>query len=157
MAANIGIAPPDFTTDVGRIRRAIGDTDPTSVTTGQGTYLFFSDAELSSMALDWTGHWRYAAAEAMDTIGSTQALLLKVFKANDLEVQGDRVAAAMFKRAASLRADDDKIQQNLLNEGFVVIDPTPTWGWGPFGPIEFDGTPEGGSFPVVFTHIWSGS
>jgi hypothetical protein len=157
MAANLGISPPDFTTDIGRIRRAIGDTDATDVVTGSGTYLFFSDIELSSLALDWTGHWRYAAAEAIDTIAATQVLLLKVFSANDLSVKGDLVGKALMQRAAVLRATDDKLQQHILNSSFNIVDTTTTWGWGPFGPIEFDGTPEGGAHPVVFTHIFAGS
>ena len=156
MAANIGISPPDFTTDVGRIRRAIGDTDATDVVSGSGTYLFFSDAELSSLALDWVGHWRYAAAEAIDTIAATQVLLLKVFSANDLMVQGDRVGKALLQRAAVLRATEDKLNQSILNSGFNIVDTTTTWGWGPFGPIELDGTAEGGAHTVVFTHIFGG-
>ena len=41
--ANTGVAPPNFTTDVGKVRVLLGDTDPTNVAAGSGTYMYFSD------------------------------------------------------------------------------------------------------------------
>jgi hypothetical protein len=50
MAANQGVAPPDFTTAVGQVRLLIGDTDPV-VDEGAlvGTYVFYSDAEIAGL------------------------------------------------------------------------------------------------------------
>jgi hypothetical protein len=68
---------------------------------------FFSDEEIAAF-LDMTGDdVRYAAADALDTIASDQALVVKAVKILDLQTDGPATAESLMKRADKLRAQAD--------------------------------------------------
>lgn len=59
--ANRGVAPPNFGTPVGRLRRDIGDTQYIALVpaeTGFGDYAYFSDSELEQYITDGNSHSR---------------------------------------------------------------------------------------------------
>lgn len=103
--ANDGIAPPDFTTNVGKVRVLLGDTDPTNVSGGEGEYLFFSDTELEALLELHDDNVKLTAARCMETIAGSQALLLKSWSSDDLTVNGDRIAKELRELAKQLRAE----------------------------------------------------
>lgn len=103
--ANSGVAPVDLTTDVGRVRVLLGDTDPTNVAGGFGEYLYFSDAELDSVLAMYDSNPKLAAARCLETIAASQALLLKSWSSDDLSVRGDAIAESLRKIAQQLRAE----------------------------------------------------
>lgn len=86
----------DFTTDVGKVRLLISDVDEAAFT--------FSDAEINAF-LDLEGDdVRIAAAVALETLASNEALVFKKMRAERLlEVDGTAVAKALMERAAALR------------------------------------------------------
>jgi hypothetical protein len=103
--ANDGVAPPDYTTDVGKVRVLLGDTDPTDVSDGEGTYMYFSDDEIAAFLTMYGDNVKLAAARCLETIASSQALLLKSWSSDDLTVNGDRIAESLRKLAAQLREE----------------------------------------------------
>jgi len=103
--ANDGIAPPDFTTNVGKVRVLPGDTDPTNVSGGEGEYLYFSDTELEALLELHDDNVKLTAARCMETIAGSQALLLKSWSSDDLTVNGDRIAKELRELAKQLRAE----------------------------------------------------
>jgi 2-polyprenyl-6-methoxyphenol hydroxylase-like FAD-dependent oxidoreductase len=103
--ANDGIAPPDFTTSVGQVRVLLGDTDPTDVAGGFGTYMFFSDDELTALLDMYDDNPKLTAARCMETIAGSQALLLKAWSSDDLTVNGDRIAKELRELAKQLRSE----------------------------------------------------
>jgi hypothetical protein len=128
--ANTGVAPVNLTSDVGKVRVLIGDTDPTGVAGGSGTYLFFSDAEITAILGMYENSPKLAAARALETIAGSQALLLKSWSSDDLSVRGDAIAKELREIAKQLRAE-------VLSESssdFVALiqtvdadDPVETW------------------------------
>ena len=103
--ANEGVAPPDYTTDVGKVRVLLGDTNPTDISLGEGTYLYFSDDEIAAFLTMYGDNVKLAAARCLETIAGSQALLLKSWTADDLTVNGDRIAESLRKLAAQLREE----------------------------------------------------
>jgi hypothetical protein len=103
--ANDGVAPPDYTTDVGKVRVLLGDTEPTDVSGGEGTYMYFSDDEIAAFLTMYGDNVKLAAARCLETIASSQALLLKSWSSDDLTVNGDRIAESLRKLAAQLREE----------------------------------------------------
>ena len=103
--ANTGVAPTDFTTNVGKVRVLLGDTDPVNVSAGEGEYLFFSDTELEALLELHDDNVKFTAARCMETIASSQALLLKSWSSDDLTVNGDRIAKELRELAKQLRAE----------------------------------------------------
>ena len=115
------VFPPDFTSDVGRVRKYIPDVrqvaDPANPY-DEPSYIF-SDEELQSFVDDQTElgiiptrswHIRRAAADAMIAIANDENLILKKIVTEDLETDGPAVATAMIKAAtlAYSRADAEE-------------------------------------------------
>lgn len=89
----------DPTTNAGKVRMLIPDRVEADA--------IFSDEEINAY-LEMNGDGvKYAAADALDTIASDQALTLKVITLMDLQTDGAATAAALIKRAASLRTQAD--------------------------------------------------
>lgn len=103
--ANTGVAPVELDTNIGKVRVLLGDTDPTNVSGGEGTYLFFSDDELTAILGMYSDSPQLAAARCLDTIAGSQALLLKSWSSDDLSVNGDRIAKELRELAKQLRAE----------------------------------------------------
>jgi len=103
--ANTGVAPTNFSTDVGKVRALLGDTDPTDVSGGEGTYLYFSDDEIGAFLTMYGDNVKLAAARCLETMAGSQALLLKSWSSDDLTVNGDRIAESLRKLAAQLREE----------------------------------------------------
>ena len=95
----------NLTSDVGKVRVLIGDTDPTNVSAGSGTYLYFSDAEITAILGMYENSPKLAAARALETIAGSQALLLKSWSSDDLSVRGDQIAKELREIAKQLRAE----------------------------------------------------
>lgn len=117
--SNSGVAPVDLTSNVGRVRVLLGDTDPTNVVEGFGEYLFFSDEEITSLLSMYSDSPQLAAARALETIAGSQALLLKSWSSDDLTVNGDRIAKELRETAKQLR------QEALASESSEAFDIVP--------------------------------
>lgn len=89
----------DVATEVGKIRLLIPDTDAAAHV--------FEDIEVATFyALE--GSLKGAAALALETIASNEAMTLKVMKLLDLQTDGAKVADSLLKRAAELRKQADR-------------------------------------------------
>jgi hypothetical protein len=116
--ANSGVAPVDLTSNVGRVRVLLGDTDPTNVAEGYGDYLYFSDDELDAVLGLYDDNPKLAAARCLETIAASQALLLKSWSSDDLSVRGDAIAESLRKIAQQLRAE---VVSGESSDAFEII------------------------------------
>lgn len=91
----------DTATDRGRVRMLITDRDEENP--------IFQDAEIDAFLDMNDDSVRLAAASALETIATDQALVLKVLVTLDLETDGAKVADSLMKRAASLRAQEESV------------------------------------------------
>ena len=103
--ANLGVAPPDYDTEVGQVRALLGDTDPLDVSLGIGTYMYFGDDEINAFLTMYGHNVKLAAARCLETISMSQALMLKAWSSDDLTVHGDRITESLRKLAAQLREE----------------------------------------------------
>lgn len=85
----------DPTTDIGMIRLLITDLDSTAP--------LFDDDQIQAF-LTLEGTVRLAAAVALETIATSEALISKKIKTQDLSTDGPAVAKELRERAAQLRA-----------------------------------------------------
>jgi hypothetical protein len=111
----------DPTTSVGRCRLLVKDNV-------QATAIFDDEDYEAFLALE--GDVRLAAAQALETIASDEALQTGVFKAGPVSLDGATVSDALLKRAELLRAQAGLIDPTtgLANyAGFdiaeTVVDP----------------------------------
>jgi hypothetical protein len=79
------------------------------ITDRDETNPIFQDAEIDAFLDMNDDSIRLAAASALETIATDQALVLKVLVTLDLETDGAKVADSLMKRAASLRAQEESV------------------------------------------------
>lgn len=118
---NQGASPIDVTTPVGQVRLLVGDTDASDVTGGQGTYLWYSDDEITAL-LTLMGRPQRVAVHILRGIAFSTALKLKKWTSADLQTDGEAINAALLAAA-------DAIEKGLVavdaeQGGLVVIVPT---------------------------------
>jgi hypothetical protein len=96
LPSRLGAPPPtlDPATDLGRVRLLVPDLDEAA--------LLFTDAQLAAL-LDMEGSVKLAAAQALDVVASSEAMVSKVIKTQDLSTDGAKVSAELRARAAALR------------------------------------------------------
>jgi len=94
----------DVETDAGKVRLLITDTDSDNA--------IFTDAEinafLSMTKVNDENDVRLAAAQALDTIATSEALVQKRIKLLDLSTDGPSVAKELRERAKDLRRQVDE-------------------------------------------------
>lgn len=90
----------DYTTSAGMVRVLVNDLEV-------GDFVF-TDEEIAAYLAMEGDNVKRAAAQAIDTIADNEALASKVYRSQDVGTDGAKVADALRKRAASLRAQADK-------------------------------------------------
>lgn len=130
------VSPPDFSTAVGKVRALIPDIDQVDWERDGNASYIFSDSHLEGLLslyppienpddVDYksTVHIRRAAADAVDAIATSEALISKVVKTEDLQTDGAKVANALVQRAIQLRRQADKEESDLdLDTAFTIVD-----------------------------------
>lgn len=145
----MSVYPPDFTSDIGRIRALIPDVEQVDQdNTGVVNYLFEDDHLAAILAVQRSvsgapmARLRRAAADAVDALATSEAYISKVIKTEDLMTDGAKVANAMTTRAANLRRDADREEDEIGAAAFEVVSFQPR----PLEtlPLSWRGWPSGG-------------
>lgn len=97
----------DPTTPRGQVRLLLNDVDDNN--------LVFADEEIDGFLAIEAGSVKRAAAQAIDTNASNEALASKVLRTQDLQTDGAKLAQALRDHAATLREQAD------LDEGWFDI------------------------------------
>ena len=90
----------DFTTPVGQVRLLISDVDKNNP--------ILDDPQIDGYLAIAGGFVKLAAADALDAIATSEALVSKVIRTQDLATDGTKTAAALRAHAAALRARHDQ-------------------------------------------------
>ena len=106
----------DPTTDSGMVRLLLNDVDDAA--------RVFTDVEIDAFLTLEGGNVKRAAAQAIDTNATNEALASKVLRTQDLSTDGAKVAEAMRKHADRLRAQADADDANSDEGAWFSIEPT---------------------------------
>ena len=112
-------------TPIGLVRQLCTDRDPDNE--------IFSDEEIEVFLSLNEQDARLAAADALDQIAASQALILKYIEVNGLKTNGQAVANALHQQAESLRsraaaeaAEDDEYIDIIPGPGSIIA--PDSWG-----------------------------
>ena len=109
----------DYTPPVGQVRLILGDLDVNKQ--------IFGDGELEGFLALADGSVKRAAAEALDTIASSEALISKKITTQDRASDGPAVADALRKHAAALRGrakeEEDALEEESFFSAFSLTGP----------------------------------
>ncbi|MFC5744825.1 hypothetical protein [Actinomadura rugatobispora] len=115
--------PIDYTTDAGRVRLLIADTnEPDLLLTDEQIAAFLSMARGAG-----TPRIKRAAASALEAIAASEALVGKVIRTQDLSTDAAKLAAELRAQAAALRGQADDDEENDPDGGgiFDIVDMVP--------------------------------
>jgi len=121
------VYPPDFTTDIGKVRSLIPDVEQVDFTGEAVPEYIFSDAHITAflMTADGSGIPRIlrAAASGIRAIAVSEGLISKVIKTEDLQTDGAKLASALLGAAKQLddRADQQEEDDEDMN-AFTIVD-----------------------------------
>lgn len=115
----LGLPPitVDPTTAIGRVRLLATDLDEVTP--------LFSDAQIEALLDLEGGRVRRAAAQALDTIASSEALVSKRIRTLDLSTDGPAVAKELRERARGLRQQDDDATDDDEPWGLDIVNYDP--------------------------------
>ncbi|MGH3375988.1 MAG: hypothetical protein ACRDP6_14715 [Actinoallomurus sp.] len=105
--------PIDYTTDLGKVRLLIPDTDPANQ--------LFADDQIGAFLAVEGATVKRAAAAALETAASNEAMVSKVIKTQDLSTDGAKVSAELRARAKELRRQVDEDDPDTSG-GLDIID-----------------------------------
>lgn len=132
MRSMTDISPPDYSSPVGLVRALIPDVEQVDwEADGNASYLF-TDSHLAGLLSlngglppDGYKSWniKRAAADAVDALATSEALISKVIKTEDLQTDGAKLANALVQRAVQLRRSaDDEEESADAETAFTIVD-----------------------------------
>lgn len=104
----------DYDTDLGRVRLLTSDVNESSP--------LLTDEQITAL-LSMEGSVKRAAAQALDTIASSEVLVSKVIRTLDLQTDGAKVSAELRARANDLRQQDEDDNDDPWAIDIVNFDP----------------------------------
>jgi len=108
---NVGVSPPNGVTVAGKVRILVGDTAAKPLTVpvpGLGQYAWYSDDELEVLGDLNTQNPKRVAIWVLSQVALSQALLLKKWTSEDLQVDGPAIVRGMEATLKRLSAEVDK-------------------------------------------------
>lgn len=118
------VTPPDYATVIGQIRLLIPDVDQLgdpADSTVSPAYIF-NDSQIQAFATLYSNNVKRAAAQAKLVLATSEALISKVIKTDDLQTDGAKLGAELRAQAAELRAQADQDDFADAFDAFEVVD-----------------------------------
>lgn len=118
------IFPPDFTTDVGKVRSLIADTMQLDYDETDRPRYRIPDNQIESFLEISEGKIYAAAASALISIAVNEALISKVIKTEDLQTDGAKLATELRLNARDLfnkQKELDDIDAGKRGDSFVYV------------------------------------
>lgn len=112
----VGLPPitVDPTTDIGRVRLLCTDLDEVEP--------LFDDAHITAFLAMESGRVKRAAAQALETMASSEAIVSKAIRTLDLQTDGPKVASELRQRAKALREQDAEQADDGGAWGIEIVD-----------------------------------
>ena len=111
----------DYHSKIGQVRVLIPDLEEVDWDdSGTSSYLF-EDPQLEALLELNDGRVRLAAADAVEAVAFSEALISKVIATEDLQTDGPKVASAMLAKARQLRDADDRDRRDKVNDHFGLV------------------------------------
>jgi len=129
---NTGVNPINTETLAGKVRLLVGDTDPKPLdppVTGQGEYYWYSDTELEALGELHGGSPKRTAIWVLSQVAINQALMLRKWTSEDLQIDGPAIAAGIEKTLARLSKEvaEEESDTDAFFDVFYRDDRTPVY------------------------------
>jgi hypothetical protein len=123
------ITPPDYTTAVGQVRLLIPDVEQLgdlANPTATAAYIF-SDPQVQAFLSLYSNNVKRAAAQAKLVLSTSEALINKVIKTDDLATDGAKLAQELRAQAQMLMAEADKDDTEDSYDTITIVGNSKAW------------------------------
>jgi hypothetical protein len=121
---NSGAYPPNYDTDVGRVRLLISDTTATNILGSEpdqtGDYLWHGDTEIEAL-VSMTGSAERAAIRILRLVAMTPAMQLKKWSSADLSVDGPAITRALRELINDIEVSLDAGTKIAINDLALIV------------------------------------
>ena len=124
MAHAPDIFPPDYATAIGQVRLLIPDTeqlDNPADPTADAEYIF-DDHQIQAFLSLYTNSVKRAAAQAKLVLATSETLISKVIRTDDLQTDGAKLGAELRAQAKELQEQAEKEELYDSYEDFKIVD-----------------------------------
>ena len=118
------IIPPDYSTIIGQVRLLIPDTEVLENLKNSlepATYIF-NDSQIQAFLSLYANNVKRAAAQAKLALATSETLINKVIKTDDLMTDGAKLGAELRAQAAELRKEADADDLIDSSDSFTIVD-----------------------------------
>jgi len=118
------ITPPNYSTTIGQVRLLIPDVEQLDNIKNplQAAEYIFSDAQIQAFLSLYSNNVKRAAAQAKLTLATSESLISKVIKTDDLMTDGAKLGAELRAQAAELRKEADADDLIDSSDAFTVVE-----------------------------------
>lgn len=123
------ITPPDYTTGIGQVRLLIPDVEQLANPAdplADSAYLF-SDSQIQALLSMYSSNIKRAAGQAKLILATSEAMINKVIKTNDLSTDGAKLAAELRAQSTMLMAEADKDDTEDSYDSFTIVGNSEAW------------------------------
>jgi hypothetical protein len=124
MAHTPDIYPPDYATAVGQVRLLIPDTEQLenpSDPTAEASYIF-DDHQIQAFLALYLNSVKRAAAQAKLVLATSETLISKVIRTDDLQTDGAKLGQELRAQAKELRDQASEEELYEAYEDFEIVD-----------------------------------
>lgn len=124
MAHAPDLYPPDYATGIGQVRLLIPDTeqlDNPATSTVDATYIF-DDHQIQAFLSLYASSVKRAAAQAKLVLATSETLISKVIRTDDLQTDGAKLGAELRAQAKELQDQAEKEELYDSYEEFEIVD-----------------------------------
>ena len=123
------VTPPDYTTAVGQVRLLIPDVEQLgdlANPVAAASYIF-SDPQIQAFLTLYSNNVKRAAAQAKLVLSTSEALINKVIKTDDLATDGAKLAQELRAQAQMLMAEADKDDTEDSYDSITIVGNSKAW------------------------------
>jgi hypothetical protein len=123
------VTPPDYTTAVGQVRLLVPDVEQLgdlAVPTNPASYIF-SDPQIQAFLTLYSNNVKRAAAQAKLVLATSEALINKVIRTDDLATDGAKLAQELRAQAQMLMAEADKDDLEDSYDTITIVGNSKAW------------------------------
>jgi hypothetical protein len=123
------ITPPDYTTAVGQVRLLVPDTEQLGdlAAPSNPVAYIFSDPQIQAFLSLYGNNVKRAAAQAKLVLATSEALINKVIKTDDLATDGAKLAQELRAQAQMLMAEADKDDLEDSYDTITIVGNSKAW------------------------------
>ena len=123
------ITPPDYTTAVGQVRLLIPDVEQLGdlANPSNPVAYIFSDPQIQAFLSLYSNNVKRAAAQAKLVLSTSETLINKVIKTDDLATDGAKLAQELRAQAQMLMAEADKDDTEDSYDSITIVGNSKAW------------------------------